>query len=105
VVALGVAAGVALAVTYKTVTGYKTVYISKNRIDVSYAFNLIKKRYYLKELSSWQETVIKTASGVFKELSLHFAHKKALKLSTQEHDNYEKIKAFLQRNYQRQQKK
>lgn len=102
---LGIAAGAALAVTYKTITGYKTVYIGKNRVDVSYAFNLIKKRYYLKELIDWQETTIKTVSGVFKELSLHFNERKSVKITTQEHDNYGKVKAFLQKNYQRKQKK
>lgn len=103
-ITLGIAVGVGLAVTYKTLAGYKKLCITKNRVDVSFAFNLIKKRYYFKELDYWQETIIKTASGVFKELSLHFNKKKVVKLTMQESDNYGKVKAFMQRNFQRKQR-
>ncbi len=102
---LGVAAGVALAVTYKVVAGYKKIMVSKNRIDVHYAFDLIRKRYYLKELTSWQETAVKTATGLFKELTLRFDKKKTVKLTLQEQDNYEKVKAFMQRNFPKKQQR
>lgn len=103
VIALGIVAGAALAVTYKTVLGYKKIAISRNRVDVSFALSLVKKRYYFKELNYWQETIIKTTSGVFKELSLHFNKRKIIKLTMQENDNYEKVKAFMHKNYPRKQ--
>ncbi len=102
---LGVAAGVALAVTYKVVAGYKKIRVSKNRIDVHYAFNLVSRRYYFKELTFWQETAVKTATGLFKELTLRFDKKKTVKLTLQEQDNYEKVKASLQRNFSKKQQK
>lgn len=102
---VSIAIGAALAVTYKTISGYKTIYISKNRIDIHFAFSLIKRKYYFKELLHWQETVIKTASGLFKELTLHFEPKRKVKLTMQENSHYEKVKAFMKRNFPGKQQK
>lgn len=102
---LGISAGVALAVTFKVVTGYKELYVNKNRVDVHFIFNLFKKRYYFKELMSWEETVIKTGSGYFKELTLKFKSGRKVKLTLQENSNYEKVKAFMLRNFSRKQQK
>lgn len=101
VVGLGIAAGVAIAVSAKTVAGYKQIFVSKNRIEVKYIFNLLSRRYYFKELAFWKETTIKTFSGLFKELDINFGNGRHVKLTLQENSNYEKIKTFMQRNYKR----
>lgn len=101
VIGLGVSAGVAVAVTIKLVAGYKRILVSKNNVEVRYLFNLLRRKHYFKDLASWQETTIKTASGLFKELDIRFANGKRIRLTLQEQDNYEKVKAFMQRNYKR----
>ncbi len=104
-VVLGISGGVALAVSYKTLSGYKKVLVSKNRMDIQFAFNWFHRRYYFKELQYWQEESIKTATGTFKELSLSFGPRKKVRLSWQEQDNYGKIKMFLIRNFKAKQRK
>lgn len=101
VIGLGVTAGIAVAVSVKTIMGYKQLFVSKNRLEVRYAFNLLSRKYYFKELAFWKETNIKTFSGQFKELSIHFSNGKSVKLTWQENSNYEKVSAFMQRNYKR----
>lgn len=104
-IGMGVSVGVALAVTFKVITGYKELHVSKNRIDVYAIFSLFKRRYYFKELLSWEETVIKTATGYFKELTLKFKAGRKVKLTLQENSNYEKVKAFMHRNFSRKRQK
>lgn len=90
--------GVALGVTIKMIIDYKTIVIEKERVDVKFLLP-IHKRYYLKNLDFWKETKIKTFSTPFKELTLRFENKKAVKLSSQENSNYERIQRYLKKKY------
>jgi len=96
--------GIALGVTIKTIIDYKTIVIDKDRVDVKFLLP-INKRYYLKNLNFWQETKIKTFSSTFKELTLRFDNRKAVKLSTQENSNYERIVRYLKKKYSRKEQK
>ena len=92
--------GIALGVTIKMIIDYKTIVMQNERVDVKFLLP-IRKRYYLKNLDFWQETKIKTFSGTFKELTLRFESRKAVKLSSQEHSNYERIQRYLKKKYPR----
>ncbi len=96
--------GIAVGVSVKMVIDYKTIVIDKDRVDVKFLLP-INKRYYLKNLDFWQETKIKTFSSTFKELTLRFDNRKAVKLSTQENSNYERIVRYLKKKYGRKEQK
>ena len=54
--------------------------------------------FKVKEITSWEETIIKTKNGYYKELSVRTESNILLKLTLQENSNYEKVKDFLQKN-------
>lgn len=96
--------GIALGVTIKMIIDHKTIIVQKDRVDVKFLLP-IHKRYYLKNLDFWQETKIKTFSSTFKELTLRFDNRKAVKLSSQENSNYERIQRYLKKKYPRKEQK
>ncbi len=49
----------------------------------------------MKDLDSWQENIVKTPSGKFKELTLRFKNGFITKLSLQEHTEYKKVVSYL----------
>lgn len=96
--------GIALGVTIKMIIDYKTIVVQNDRVDVKFLLP-IRKRYYLKNLDFWQETRIKTFSSTYKELTMGFERRKAVKLSSQENSNYERIHRYLKKKYPRKEQK
>lgn len=92
-------AGIALTVTIKFVQSYKVIRLEKNRVDILMLFGLIKRRLYLKDLEQWQEERVKTSNGIFKQLTVNFINKGRLRLSNQEHENYDKVVSFFRKSY------
>lgn len=92
-------AGIALTVTLKFIQSYKIIRLEKNRADVHMLFGLIKKRLYFKNLEQWHEEQVKTSNGIFKQLTVNFINKGRLRLSNQEHDNYDKVIGFFRKSY------
>jgi hypothetical protein len=96
--------GIALGVTIKMIIDHKTIIVQKDRVDVNFLLP-IRKRYYLKNLDFWQETRIKTFSSTYKELTMRFERRKAVKLSSQENSNYERIHRYLKKKYPKKEQK
>ncbi len=91
--------GIALTVSIKFINSYQVISLEKNRADVRLLFGLTRKRLYFKDLEQWQEERVKTSNGIFKQFSASFINKGSIKLSNQEHDNYEKVIGFFRKNY------
>lgn len=87
---------IALAVTYKTIQGFKIIHIGKDKLLVHYPILFKKKSFNLKHLESWEETIIKTQGSFFKEIMLKFSADK-VKLTNQENGEYEKVLAYLKK--------
>jgi len=88
-------AAIALGISIKFLGGYKMVEMAKDKIKVRYPFRFTRAHYAIKEVAAWQETVIKTKSGTFKQVSIQFENGKRLQLSDQENTNYGKVKGYL----------
>ncbi len=97
--------GIALGLTIKLIIDYKTITFQKERIDVKHLLSFLSRRYYLKNMSFWRENKVKTFGTVYKELSLQFEKYKKIKLSAQEHENYDRVYRFLKKNYPKKQQK
>ena len=91
--------GIALTVSVKFVRSYQVIILEKNRADLHLLFGLIKRRLYFKDLEDWQEEQVKTSNGIFKQLTVNFINKKSIRLSNQEHNNYEKVIGFLRKQF------
>jgi len=91
--------GIAITVSVKFVRSYQVIILEKNRADLHLLFGLIKRRLYFKDLEDWQEEQVKTSNGIFKQLTVNFLNKKSIRLSNQEHNNYEKVTGFLRKQF------
>jgi hypothetical protein len=99
---VAILAPVALIVTAKVVLSFKIIRIGQGLIKVSYSLSFRKKEYQQQDLQSWQETVINTKSGVYKELRLNFPGKAKVTLSNHENESYEEILKHMNKRYPRQ---
>jgi hypothetical protein len=99
---IAILAPVALVVTAKVALGFKIIRIGQGVIKVNYPLSFRKKEYQQQELQSWQETVIKTKSGVYKELRLNFPGKTKVTLSNHENESYEDVLKHMNKRHSRQ---
>ena len=90
---------IALGVFLKTILGYKVVSIGKDQAKVDYPFRFSKLQYSFKDLKYWKETTIKTASGPFNQLEIHFENNKSIKLGKQENSNYVQVINYLKKKH------
>jgi len=89
---------IALGLIIKITWGYKIISIGSQKIEVKFPFRMKKKKYHLKQLLSWEESMVKTGSVPFKELNLRFDDGNNIKLSYHENSNYDEIFNYLNRN-------
>lgn len=86
---------IALGVLIKTAFNYKITIIAKNKIQVKKPLALSERSYQIRDIKSWEELKIKTASGIYLQLEISFENGDKLSLGKQEHTEYEKIKKYL----------
>jgi len=86
---------IGMGLLFRLLLGYRIVKISKGRFDVNYPSRFSKKTYKINDLDKWKEVEVKTATGTYKEVELHFNDKKKLSFSMQEHTDYPKLKNYL----------
>jgi len=95
----GLVALVFLTVAIKTITDFKHIQVGQGSIKVRYPLILRNKAFETEQLAYWSEAIIKTKSGVYKQLELHFEAKKRLSISLQQNTEYDKIKNYLDKKY------
>jgi len=82
---------------YKLIFNYKVIKISHDIVHVYYPFRLFRSSQPIKSLGAWQETIIQTKAGEFKELKLVFDKKGYVKLTNQENSDYDKVYKYIKR--------
>lgn len=85
----------ATVILIKQVVGYKVVLFKNQTFIIKKPFLFTSYRFKIRDITSWQETIIKTKSGNFRELSIQTDNSKPLKLTLQENTNYEKFKNYM----------
>jgi len=89
---------IALGLMIKITWGYKIISLGSQKLEVRFPFRMKKKKYHLKQLVTWEETMVKTGSMPFKELTLRFDDGLKMKLSYHENSNYDEIFNYLNGN-------
>lgn len=89
---------IALSVTVKTIQSFKIIRIKKEQLFLHHPILLKKKKFNMKQMEYWEETIIKTQGTTFKQLTLNFGKTK-VKLANQENTEYIKVLRYLQRKY------
>lgn len=82
---------------YKLIFNYKVIRISHDIIHVYYPFRFFRSSLPVKDIGAWQETIIETKSGIFKELKLVFDTKGYVKITNQENSNYDKVWKYVKK--------
>src|SRR5690606_31980051 len=85
---------IALVVLWKTILSYKIIRLGKGKMSVKYPFFFKEKVFYMKDLESWKEEIIKTQGTAFRELKMNFKNG-AVALSSQENGEYNKIHSYV----------
>ena len=83
-----------LAILMRQLWSYKIVRIDKSKLFIKYTLRFSQKALTLKEISYWEETIIKTGNGQFKQVEMVFDHEK-VQLTMQENTNYSRILTYL----------
>ena len=93
-----------LAILIRQLWAYKILKFDKNKVMVNYPLRLTTKTADLKDLQHWEETIIKTGSGQFKQIDLAFENLK-VGLSMQENSSYQRVAGYLEKKAPRKRKK
>jgi hypothetical protein len=83
---------------------YKIVSIGNNNIQVWYPLRFRTIRAPLNEMEYWEETIIQTKTGVFKQLEIVFPTR-TIKMSIQENSFYQEAVNYLKKKVAQKRKK
>jgi hypothetical protein len=83
------------AILIRTLWSYKRISIGKGKIHVHYPVRMRHTEFSVKEIISWKEESIKTASGTYRELQIKHSTHKTLDISMQEHSRYKETLKYL----------
>lgn len=86
---------IALLVLSKFIAAIKVVKIGNNKISIFYLISRSKAEIGINDIKGWNEEVVKTKQGDYKEIKILFGKKKILKLSNKENTEYEKVVNYL----------
>ena len=83
---------------------YKIISIGENKIQVWYPLRFRTIRAPLDEMEYWEETIIQTKTGVFKQLEVVYPTRK-IKMSIQENSKYQEAINYLKKKAAQKRKK
>jgi hypothetical protein len=78
---------VALVLILRQIFNYKIISLGNEKVQVWYPMRFHTIRGNLKDMEFWEETIIQTKTGIFKQLEIRFPQR-SIKLSIQENTNY-----------------
>ncbi len=87
---------IAISVSIKVARTFKIVNLGKGQMTVRYPLLFRTRKYNMKQLVHWEETIIKTQGTVFKQLTLVF-EKEKVGLANQENTEYHKVFEYLRK--------
>ena len=88
----------------RQIFNYKVISIGNDKIQVWYPLRFRTVRGELKDMSHWDETIIQTKTGVYKQLDIVFP-KRTIKMSFQENTRYQEAVDYFKKKQQRKRKK
>ena len=83
---------------------YKIISVGNNKIQVWYPLRFRTIRAPLNEMEHWEETIIQTKTGVFKQLEIVFPTR-TIKMSIQENSHYQEAVNYLKKKVAQKRKK
>jgi hypothetical protein len=81
----------------RLIFNYKTVTLGNNRITVIHPTRFKEYSYSISDVVTWTERVVKTPSGLYKEMEIRFLDKRKVTLSFHEHKGYPQAVDFMRK--------
>ena len=75
---------------------YKIISVGKDKIQAWYPFRFRTFRAPIKEILEWEETIIQTKTGIFKQLEVRL-YNRTIKLSIQENTHYQELVNYFKK--------
>jgi hypothetical protein len=97
--------GIGLSILFKQMIGFKIITVGEETFKVARPFLFSGYLFKVKNIEFWEETLIDTKNGQFKELTIAQDSGKKLKITLQENSNYKKIKDYLSKKAGKKQKR
>ena len=91
--------GIMLAILIKVIWSLKNVKVAKERFEIFFPIRRKKLTYTGKNLQKWKEETIKTAGGVYKEVTLIFDDGRKISVSQQEHTDYAQLLKYMHQKF------
>ncbi len=83
----------------KFLVRYQQITVTETQVSVLHKLPGKQSVYPFTDLKQWQEVSIKTLFQTYREILIDFGKTGKVKFSFQEQEEYEKIKAFLQKKH------
>lgn len=96
---------IGFSILFKQMVGFKIITVGEETFKVAQPFLFRGYQFKVKNIEIWEETVIETKNGQFKELTIAQDSGKKLKITLQENGNYKKIKDYLSKKAGKKQKR
>lgn len=93
-----------LILLIRQMVNYKIISIGNDKIQVRYPLRMRTIRLSLNQIEYWQETIIQTKTGVFKQLDIVFG-RRTIKMSIQENSRYQETVNYFKKKLARKRKK
>ena len=100
----GVFLPLGLLLLIRQMVNYKIISIGNDKIQVWYPLRMRTMRIGLNQIEYWQETIIQTKTGVFKQLDIVFSNRQ-VKMSIQENTQYQETINYFKKKLARKRKK
>lgn len=84
-----------LGLLLRMLWNYKNIQIGKGKVEVYYPIRGKKLSFRIKDIETWKEESIKTASGTYRELQIIYGDHKKLDISMQEHTRYKETLVYF----------
>lgn len=88
----------AFVILIRQLIKYKIITIDKKSIKVYYPFMMKMVKTNINSIDSWEEVVVNTKNGEFRQLEVRFVNIPKMSVSNQENGNYDQIAVFLQKS-------
>ncbi len=86
---------IGLLVLSKLITAIKVIKVGNNKISIKFLISRSIINLNLVDIKAWNEEIVKTKQGDYKETKILYGHKKIIKLSNKENTEYDSIIKYL----------
>ncbi|MFQ3215058.1 MAG: hypothetical protein ACJAT1_001035 [Marivirga sp.] len=96
---------IGLLILNKLISGVKIIEAGNNQLNIFHPISRKRILLPLDQIRGWQEEVVKTKNGDFREIKILYSNKSVVKLSNKENTDYDKLLQYLTQKVKRKQVK